>query len=173
MSFLINSSSNLFPIPLVEVTALDKFVQDSLNDPNENKAIRFPECPRCKQKIRRCTRYMPIINQLNNLIAQVKRKILGNPSEKDINERRKQLLKEYEQTEINLKEIPVGQLKPYFSVLSDPENFFSNDSLILMKNVLLFLNEIDKLLIDGQKKLAVNINVFEDLVSSKYLRSFC
>jgi hypothetical protein len=35
--------------------------------------------------------------------------------------------------------------------------------LTLMENILLFLHEIDKLLIDGRKRLPINI--FEDLVS--------
>jgi hypothetical protein len=113
---------------------------------------------------------MPIINRLNNLIIQVKQKILGNQSQKDINERRKTLLNEYERTEKNLKEIHLPQLNVYFTVLYDPDSFFSDDSLNRMTNVLLFLNEIDKLLIDGRKKLTVNI--FEDSVSSQFLRLF-
>ncbi len=150
----------LFNIELVEVTALDRFVQDSVNNTSEKTAIRFPECPRCKQKIRRCTRYMPIINQVNNLIAQVKKKILGIQSEHDI----KYLTKEFEQIEGNLKEIILnGQMKKFFETLYDPDKIFSNDILILMKNILVFLNEIDKLLIDGKNKLPINI--FEDLVS--------
>jgi len=154
----------LFNIELVEVIALDRFVQDSVNNTSEKTAIRFPECPRCKQKIRRCTRYMPIINQVNNLIAQVKKKILGDQSEHDLNERRKQLTKEFEQIEGNLKEIILnGQMKKFFETLYDSDKIFSNDILILMKNILVFLNEIDKLLIDGKIKLPINI--FEDLVS--------
>ena len=39
---------------------------------------------------------MPIINQVNNLIAQVKKKILGNQSKNEINQRQKNLIKEYE-----------------------------------------------------------------------------
>jgi sugar-specific transcriptional regulator TrmB len=140
-------------------------VQDSVNNPNENTAIRFPECPRCKQKIRRCTRYTRIINQVNKLIDQVKKKILGNHSEQDINERRKLLIKEFEQTETKLKEINLGQLKDFFARLYNPDNLFTDDILNLMKNILLFLNEIDKFLIDGRNKLPLHI--FEDLVNLK------
>jgi hypothetical protein len=150
-------------IELVETTALDKFVENSINNSNENTAIRFPECPRCKQKIRRCTRYMPIINQVNKLIAQVKQKILGNHSQQDMNQRRNHLIKEFEQTEINLKEINLGRMKEFFATLYEPDKLFSDDMLTLMINILLFLNEIDKLLIDGRKKLPGNI--FEDYVS--------
>ncbi|CAF0782423.1 unnamed protein product [Rotaria sp. Silwood1] len=148
---------------IIEVTALDKFVENSFNNPNENVAIRFPECPRCKQNIRRCTRYMPIINQVHNLIAQVKKKILGNQSEKDINERRIRLINDFEQTESNLKEIDLGQKKNFFDKLYDPNNLFTDDILILMNNILLFLKAIDKLLIDARKQLPINI--FEDLIS--------
>lgn len=150
---------------LVEVTALDRFVQDSVNNnPAENTAIRFPECPRCKQKIRRCTRYMPIINHVHNLITKVKAKILGNHSAQDLNDRRKLLLQEYERMQTNIQEIFLNhKMKTFFMALYDSEKLFSNDMLILMKNILLFLNEIDKLLVDGKKKLSGNI--FEDFVS--------
>ncbi|CAF0779112.1 unnamed protein product [Rotaria sordida] len=148
---------------IIEVTALDKFIENSFNNPHENTAIRFPECPRCKQNIRRCTRYMPIINQVHNLIAQVKKKILGNQSEKDLNERRIRLIKDFEQTEYNLKEINLQQKKNFFDILYDQDNLLSDDILILMKNILVFLNEIDKLFIDGRKKLP--INTFESLIS--------
>lgn len=147
---------------LVEVTALDRFVQDFVNDRTENKAIRFPECPRCRQKIRRCVRYMPIINEVNKLIAEVKKKILGNQSENEIAQRRQDLIKEYERTLSHLKEVPLGRLAESFTALSNRENFVSNDMLILMTNILLFINEIDKLLIDGRKKLSAN--KFDDLV---------
>ncbi|CAF2465989.1 unnamed protein product [Rotaria sp. Silwood2] len=148
---------------IIEVTALDKFVENSFNNPNENVAIRFPECPRCKQNIRCCTRYTPITNQVHNLIAQVKKKILGNQSEKDIEERRKRLIKDFEETENSLKEIELGHKKNFFDKLYDPDNLFTDDILILIKNILTFLNEIDKLLIGGRKNLPINI--FENLIS--------
>jgi hypothetical protein len=142
-------------------------VQESINNPDQNTAIRFPECPRCKQPIRRCTRYMPIINQVHNLIEQVKKKILGNHSDKDMKDRRKTLIKKYEETEFNLKEVDLGQMRTFFALLYETDNIFSNDILILMGNILLFVNEIEKLLIDGRKKL--QINIFEDLVSILFL----
>jgi hypothetical protein len=107
---------------------------------------------------------MPIINQVNNLIAQVKKKILGSQSEHDINERRKLLEKEFERTERNLKQIEInGQMREFFTTLEDRDKIFSDDILTLMKNILIFLNEIDELLIDGKNKLPTNI--FEDLIS--------
>lgn len=155
-------SDRFLRFSLVEVTALDHFVQDFLNNQTENKAIRFPECPRCRQKIRRCVRYMPIINQINELIAQVKKKILGNQSDKEVTQRRKDVIKEYEKTEKQLKEVPLDRLTESFTALKEPEHFVSNETLVLMTNILLFINEIDKLLIDGRKKLSAN--KFDDLV---------
>ena len=152
--------------PLVEVTALDRFVDDFVNDRSENKAIRFPECPKCRQKIRRCTRYMPIINKINKLIAEVKKKILGNQSEKDIVKRRKDLIGEYERTNSNLQEVSLKRFEESFLGLYDPEHSVSFDVLILMTNILLFINEIDKLIVDGRKKLLRNI--FEDLVCLRF-----
>ncbi len=122
-------------------------------------------------------RYMPIINQVNNLITQVKKKILGNHSEQDMNERRKQLIKEFEK--LNLKEIILNQqMRNFFATLYNSDNLISDDILILMTNIISFLNEIDKLLIDGKKKLPIN-NIFDDLISLplnhivKYLFAHC
>ncbi|CAF3403136.1 unnamed protein product [Rotaria socialis] len=147
---------------LIEVTSLDKFIETTFNNQNEDTALRFPECPRCKHNIRRCTRYMRISNRVHNLIAQVKTKILGTRSEKDLNNKRQLLIKEFERTDSNLKEISLGNKKALFNGLYDPDNYFTDDILILMTNTLSFLNEIDKLLIDGRKKLQMNI--FDDLV---------
>ncbi|CAF0927851.1 unnamed protein product [Adineta steineri] len=149
---------------IIEVTALDKFVKDFVNDSNDKTAIRFPECPRCKQKIHRCTRYMPIINRVDNLISQVKKKILGDTSEEEINHRRKQLITEYEKIKTNLKEIILNQSNSdFFSILYDKNYFFCDDKLNLMTNVIEFLNEIDTILIDGRKKIQGNI--FEDQIN--------
>ncbi|CAF4369011.1 unnamed protein product [Rotaria sp. Silwood2] len=149
---------------IIEVTALDKFVKDFVNDSNNKTAIRFPECPRCREKIHRCTRYMPIINQVHNLISQVKKKILGNKSQEEINHRRKQLIIEYEKMKTNLKEIILNESnKNFFYVLYKENDFFSDDMLNLMVNIIIFLNEIDTILIDGRKRLQGHI--FEDLVN--------
>ncbi len=145
------------------MTALDRFIEGLVNKSDEKVAIRFPECPRCKQQIRLCTRYMPIINQLHNLIAQVKKKILGNHSEQEKDKRRKRLIDDFEQSKSKLSEINLGQMKTFFETLYDSDNLFSDDMLTLMENILLFLHKIDKLLIDGRKRLPINI--FEDLVS--------
>jgi hypothetical protein len=156
-TFLIN-------LKLVEVTALDKYVNDVVNDSNDKKAIRFPECPRCRQKIYRCTRYMPIINQVHNLISQVKKKILGNKSKQEINNRRKQLIIYYEKIKNNLKEINLDKsMTDFFSILYGENNFFSDDMLNLMTNIIVFLNKIDTILTDGRGKLQRNI--FDDLVN--------
>jgi hypothetical protein len=145
---------------LVEVTALDKHVNDFVND---KTAIRFPDCPRCKQKIYCCTRYMSVINYVHYLISQVKKKILGNKSKQEISSRRTQLIIEYEMIKKNFKEINLDESKKnFFSVLYKENHFFSDDMLNLMTNIILFLNEIDQILIDGRHYLQGNI--FEDLV---------
>jgi hypothetical protein len=110
---------------------------------------------------------MPIINQVQNLIEQVKKKILGNQSDKDMRERRKCLIKKYRETKNNLKVINFGQMGNFFALLYETDNIFSNDILILMGNILLFVNEIEKLFIDGRKRL--HIHIFEDLVSILFL----
>lgn len=148
---------------LVEVTALDRYVAEPFNNQSEDTALRFPECPLCKQSIRRCTRYMPIINRVHNLIAQVKEKILGGQSEKEIDERRQKLMQEFQKTESNLKEINLFKEKDVFRPLSIPGQYFTDGELTRLNNILLFLNEIDKLLIDGRKKLRTD--TFDDLVS--------
>ncbi|CAF0725958.1 unnamed protein product [Adineta steineri] len=149
---------------LIEVSALDTYVGNSINNPSENVAIRFPECPRCKQQIRRCTRYMPIINQVHNLITKVKTKVLGNRTEQEMNDQRIRLVADFEQTKNNLKETNLEQTKAFFATLYNPDGLLSDDILALMKNILLFLKEIDKLLIDGRKRLSDN--TFDDLISA-------
>ncbi|CAF2702168.1 unnamed protein product [Rotaria sp. Silwood2] len=148
---------------IIEVTALDKYVNDSFNNSQNDTAIRFPECPRCKQSIRRCMRYMPILNRVHSLIAQVKKKILGNKTEKELNEQRILLIKDFEKTENNLKEINLRENKNFFNRLYDSNIFLYDEILIRMKNILTFLNEIDKLLIDGRKALPKT--VFANLLS--------
>ncbi|CAF0978486.1 unnamed protein product [Adineta steineri] len=148
---------------LIEVSALDTYVGNSINNPSENVAIRFPECPRCKQQIRRCTRYMPIINQVHNLITKVKTKVLGNCTEQEMNDQRIRLMADFEQTKNKLKEINPEQTKVFFATLYDPDGLLSDDILALMKNILLFLKEIDKLLIDGRNRLSDN--TFDNLIS--------
>ncbi|CAF5096519.1 unnamed protein product, partial [Rotaria sp. Silwood1] len=57
---------------IIVVTKLDQWIKNFENDPDNKTAIRFPECPRCRQKIYRCVRYMPILNQAHEAISQVK-----------------------------------------------------------------------------------------------------
>ncbi|UJR33622.1 hypothetical protein I4U23_021057 [Adineta vaga] len=149
---------------LIEVTGLDQFVEQTINNKIKNVAIRFPECPRCKQQIRRCTRYMPIINHVNKLIAQVKKKILGIHSEQELNERRKRIVKDFEQVQNKLNEIDLGQMQMFFETLNDADSLVSDDILSLMQNIILFLQEINTLLSDGRKKL--QNDTFEDFVNA-------
>ncbi|CAF2793462.1 unnamed protein product [Rotaria sp. Silwood2] len=150
---------------IIEVTSLDQWIKDFENDPDNKTAIRFPECPRCRQKIYRCVRYMPILNRVHESISQVKRKILGNKSRQEMNYRRTQLIAEYEKIQRNLKEINLVQsITDLFSKLYKDDQFFSDDMFNLMTNLLVFLNEMDAILIKGRKKLQES--VFEDLVNA-------
>ncbi|CAF0975352.1 unnamed protein product [Rotaria sordida] len=147
---------------IFEVTALDKYIENFINDSDNKIAIRFPECPRCRQMIHRCTRYTSIINQVYNSISQVKKKILGNNSKQEKNNRREQLIKDYKKMKNNLKEIPLDKsMIDYFGKLYDKNNLFS-DMLNLMENIIGFINEIDQLLVDGCEKLQKTI--LEDFV---------
>lgn len=149
---------------LVEVTALDKFIEDFLNNSNDKTAIRFPECPRCRQKIYCCTRYMPILNRMNQLISQVKDKILGGHSKQEIDNRRVKLIVDYEKMKRKLTEITVDKsITQLFSVLDEKNDLVYHDMLIFRTNVIVFLHEIDEILIDGRKKL--QFNIFEELVN--------
>jgi hypothetical protein len=106
---------------------------------------------------------MSVINYVHYLISQVKKKILGNKSKQEISNRRTQLITKYEMIKKNFKEINLDESKiHFFSVLYKENHFFSDDPLNLMTNIILFLNEIDQILIDGRQKLQGNI--FEDQV---------
>ncbi|CAF1167216.1 unnamed protein product [Rotaria sordida] len=149
---------------IIEVTSLDQWIKDFENNPNNKTAIRFPECPRCRQRIYQCTRYMSILNRVHESISQVKRKILGNKSQEEMDNRRTQLIAEYEKIKRNLQKINLVQsIKDLFSELYKENRFFSDDMFNLMTNILTFLNEIDAVLIDGRKKLKESM--FEDLVN--------
>ncbi|CAF3694346.1 unnamed protein product [Rotaria sp. Silwood1] len=148
---------------IIEVTELDKFVKRFDNNSNDKTVIRFPECPRCRQKIHYCTRYMSIINKAHNLISQVKKKILGNSTKEQINNRRTDLIKEYEELQKNLIEINFDKSMQDFILLYKRKRFVTDDMLNLITNIIQFLNEIDDILIGRHKKLPKNI--FEDLVN--------
>jgi hypothetical protein len=80
-----------------------------------------------------------------------------------MNYQRNQLIKKYEKIKTNLKEITLNvSMKNIFSVLYQEKRCFSVDMLNVRTNILDFLVEIDKLLIDGRQKLWVDI--FEDLI---------
>ncbi|CAF1207828.1 unnamed protein product [Adineta steineri] len=148
---------------IIEVTALDKYVNVFVNDSDDKTAIRFPECPRCRRQIHYCTRYMSIINEVHKLITQVKKKILGHSTEEERRNRQKNLINEYEKMKKNLKETHLDtSMKIWFSILNKPMKSFTDDVLNLITNIIEFLNEIDKILMEGRNKLRRNI--FEDKV---------
>ena len=162
---------------------MDQYINDFVNNSNGKTAIRFLECPRCRQKIYRCTRYTTILNKVHKLITQVKKKILGNKSEKEINDRRKQLIIEYENVKKKFKQINFNQsMNEFFSLLYQENNFITDDMLNLLANILVFLNEIEKILIDGRQKLQRNIfvdqvhlpldHIIKYLFRQKYSRNF-
>ncbi|CAF1425706.1 unnamed protein product, partial [Adineta steineri] len=146
---------------LIEVIGLDKWVFDSINNSTDSTKIRFPECPRCKTQIRKCMRYMPVINRLQNLIEQVKKKILRSQSVYEIQEKRNHIIREYKNIRANLKQIEYSQITSLFSILVSG-NFLRHEILILMENTLIFIKTIDDLLNEGKKMLT--INVFKDQI---------
>ena len=146
---------------LVEVTGLDKFIFDSIDNPTDSTSIRFPECPKCTRQIRRCMRYMPVINRVHNLIEQIKKKILGNRSEHEIHEQRNRLIREYKTIQANLKQIEHSQIKYFFSILSWT-TVINHEMLILFENTLIFIKTMDNLLNNGRTRLP--IDVFKDQV---------
>ena len=105
-------------------------------------AIRFPECPRCKTKIRRCTRYTPIINHVHNLIAKVKQRILGDYSPTEIEQRRKHVIKDFDRTQDKLQEMDHASIQMFHSILNNEDDFFSGDIITLMENIMIFFKEI-------------------------------
>ena len=143
---------------------MDRWISDFLNNSNDNKtAIRFPECPSCKRKIYRCTRYTTITNQIYKLIAQVKYKISGNQTKQQTNDRQKLSIFEYEILQKDTKQIIIDKsIRDYFSILYDKNYFFTDDVLSLLRNIIEFLYQIDKLLVDGHRKLSQD--KFEGLV---------
>lgn len=106
---------------------------------------------------------MPIINRVHNLIERVKKRILGNQTEKEINERRMHLKSTFEQTKANFKEISLRETNRFFDALYDDGYFLNDGMLVLIENTIQFLVKIDKLLIDGRKQ--VSPNLFGNLVS--------
>ncbi|UJR19289.1 hypothetical protein I4U23_022418 [Adineta vaga] len=149
---------------IFEVTSLDRFMEDFVKKSDGQTAIRFPECPLCRQKVYECKRYTPIINQAYDLIIQVKKKILGNKSKEEINSRRKQLVDKYERIRKNFQEIQFNaSMERFFSILYKDNHCFSDDKLNLITNTMTFLQEIYKIRMDGSEKLQNHL--FEEQVN--------
>ena len=144
---------------IVEVSGLDRYIDEfrANSTSTDGTAIRFPECPRCKQKIYRCTRYTSILNETYQLISQVKNKILGNLSCTQINEKREQLLSDCTKMKANLKEIHFRSfIEDLFSKLESITHLFYADKFLFFENIMHYFQEIDQILIDGRNKLPKN-----------------
>ena len=129
-----------------------------MNNSSDKAAIRFPECPRCRQKIYRCIRYLPILNRVYHFIAQVKRKILGRLSETEINHEQQRLLVDYSNMKNNLQEITLDRsTDELFSGLFDEHNTLTEHVLNTIANLIVFLTEIDQLVFKGRRKLCEKI----------------
>ena len=113
-----------------------------------------------------------MINEVQKSVEQVKRKILGNLSENEIAQQRQALAVEYGEIQSKLYYADGNSMQRFFSALLEPKIFISNGLLLLMKNVLSFLVDIDKLFVHGTSKLTSE--TFQDLVSEVrgFRRSF-
>lgn len=106
---------------------------------------------------------MPIINQINNQIEKVKKKILGYQSKDEIKAKQNALQKKYDETMKKLVEIYQKPLQDRCNSIFEPDAFLSNGSLLLLENIFLFYVAIEKILVDAKKKLALPI--FQERVS--------
>ena len=84
-------------------------------------------------------------------------------SETEINHKRQKLLVDYANMRKNLREIVLDRsTTDLFSDLSDKHSSLTDNMLNSIANLIVFLTEIDQLLIDGRRKLREN--VFEEQV---------
>ena len=135
-----------------------------LNDTNDKTAIRFPECPRCRQKMYRCVRYTGILKQIYEYISKVKRKILGGKSKSEMDERRMELFKEYSRFTRDVRKVYlIPSIRNCFSQLNDKISFFSEDMFSFMSNSLALLTTIDAVLAKGYEHLSRD--QYDDLVN--------
>lgn len=97
---------------------------------------------------------MPMINQINNYIETIKKKILGYQSSDEIKAKQKALQRKYDETMNKLVEIYQKPLQNRCSNMFEPGTFLSNGSLVLLENIFLFYIAIEKIMADAKKKLA-------------------
>lgn len=136
------------------MTALDEWIRRFENDSTCATAIRFPECPRCRQKIYRCERYQSMLNRIYESISQVKHKIMGNQSQENLKNRQKNIIIKYKDiqeklTEIQWHEYGIASLLKLF----EKDTFLYDDKLAFMENLLGFLQKIHTIIADGRQKL--------------------
>ena len=131
----------LFFLP-VEVTKLDQLINRFFADITDGRqAIRFPQCPQCSSAIRHCQRYIPIINQIEMWIKQIKTKQQNGVSNAEMVQQRTELVNNIRSTFEQLK-VPVEHFSKTFDRLSKTRAPMNIDQLNYLKNTAAFLAEI-------------------------------
>ncbi|KAM4582295.1 NFX1-type zinc finger-containing protein 1 isoform 2-T2 [Fundulus diaphanus] len=134
---------------IFESTAMDQWMSDANQGPEEQVAIKLKECPRCKTPIRKNLRYGSHINRSLAEIEMVKKKINGRQS--DIDEKRGTLLNQWIEN-LNIGEIYVQ--KEYMEICENlKKTYLTASDLWILENKIDFLIRVAKLLKVQKEKM--------------------
>ncbi|CAF2790891.1 unnamed protein product [Rotaria sp. Silwood2] len=133
---------------------LDRYMNDFLDKQrNGYESVRFPVCPRCQKPIRHCQRYIPIINQVQSWIEQIKMKQQNCLTKKQMIEQGNELLKKIKYSCDRIKLLEQKQFDTLIRRLDAKKESINIDEFNYMENTHEFFKEINRLLTDGHDKL--------------------
>ncbi|KAM6979789.1 NFX1-type zinc finger-containing protein 1 [Aplochiton taeniatus] len=151
---------------LCESVAMDRWMGSADDahrgaEQDEPGAIKLKECPRCKTAIRKSLRYGAQVNASLAQIEMVKEKINGLPA--DIKEKRRGLTRRWLDQEVTL-----GHIRNQYLIIRDAirSPYVTLKDLWVLENKVAFLERVNKLLMDGDKKMQPeDRSVFEERVA--------
>ncbi len=127
----------------VEVTGLDRYMNEFINKQTDGyQSIRFPECPRCKIRIRRCQRYISIINRIQLWIEQIKIKQQNGLTKSKLIEQRNELSKNIKDSFDRIKLTEQKSLEILIRRFDNKKQSINIDELNYLKNTSEFFKEI-------------------------------
>ena len=125
------------------MNGLDRYINKFLDDQKTGRqAVRFPECPRCKTKIRHSQRYVPILNRIQSWIEQIKAKRQNGMTPAKLNEEREGLARTLKDAFDKMKLYEEKALHTLIRRFDNKKQSINVDELNYLKNTCEFFREI-------------------------------
>jgi len=126
------------------VSGLDRYMNKFIDNQKDGReSIRFPECPHCKTKIRHCQRYIPITNQIQSWIEQIKKQQQNGMTPEKLNEERDELTKTLKDSLGKIKSFEEKALNTFIRRFDNKKQTINLDELNYLKNTCEFFKEIE------------------------------